>query len=373
MSAAFYDGGRRDESQLRLFLKLRDGDSAAVAHGGFDLSAGLFDVFFQRTGIWDIGVYAFFESELLGTIEVITAPVSGTVGTFAPVFLDDGAADRSLLCRGFVEAGKVAAEHDEVSAHGKSQCDVVVVNDAAVGADRYVDAGSLVVFISGLAYFDESRCLAAADALGLTGDADGAAADADLDEVSACFCEEEEAFSVDDIACADLDFFAVAFTDPVDGDLLPFGEAFRGVDAEDICTCVYEERYAVCVVSGIDAGTDDEAFLCIEHFIRVFLMGVVVFAEYEAIETAVFIEDRQGIDLVVPDDVIRFGEGDAVIGFDKFFDRGHEVLDLLALVHAAYAVVSGGNDAYHFAVGSAVFRDGDGGVACLCLEGEDIR
>ena len=128
---------------------------------------------------------------------------------------------------------------------------MVVVNDAAVGADRYVDAGSLVVFISGLAYFDESRCLAAADALGLTGDADGAAADADLDEVSACFCEEEEAFSVDDIACADLDFFAVAFTDPVDGDLLPFGEAFRGVDAEDICTCVYEERYAVRVVSGM--------------------------------------------------------------------------------------------------------------------------
>ena len=79
MSAAFYDGGRRDESQLRLFLKLRDGDSAAVAHGGFDLSAGLFDVFFQWTGIWDIGVYAFFESELLGTIEVITAAVSGTV------------------------------------------------------------------------------------------------------------------------------------------------------------------------------------------------------------------------------------------------------------------------------------------------------
>ena len=52
MSAAFYDGGRRDESQLRLFLKLRDGDSAAVAHGGFDLSAGLFDVFFQRTGCY---------------------------------------------------------------------------------------------------------------------------------------------------------------------------------------------------------------------------------------------------------------------------------------------------------------------------------
>ena len=197
-------------------------------------------------------------------------------------------------------------------------------------------------------------------------------ADADFDEVSASFCEEEEAFSVDDIACADFDFFAVTFTDPVDGDLLPFGEAFGGVDAEDICACVYEERHAVSVVSGIDAGTDDEAFLRVEHFIRVFLMGVVVFAEYEAIEAAVFIEDRQGIDLVVPDDVIGFGEGDAVIGFDKFVDRGHEVFDLFALVHAAYAVVSGGNDAYHFAVGGAVFRDGDGGVTGLCFEGEDV-
>ena len=207
MCAAFYDGGCGYECQLSFLLQFRNGDSAAVAHGSFDLSAGLFDVVFERTSVRNVGVNAFFELEFLFSAEVIACPVSGSVGTFAPVFFDDCAANGSGRGWGFVEACEVSAEHDEVSAHSECEGDVVVIYDAAVGAYRYIDAGFFVVFISCLAYFNESGSLAAANALCLTGDADGAAADADFDEVCASFSEEEEAVSVDNVACAYFYFF----------------------------------------------------------------------------------------------------------------------------------------------------------------------
>ena len=67
---------------------------------------------------------------------------------------------------------------------------VVVVNDTAVRADRNIDAGLLEILVTGGCNLDQSRSLTAADALLLTGDADGAAADADLDEVRARLGEE---------------------------------------------------------------------------------------------------------------------------------------------------------------------------------------
>ena len=42
---------------------------------------------------------------------------------------------RTLFVGALVEAGEVAAQHDEVGTHGQCQGDVVVVDDAAVGAD----------------------------------------------------------------------------------------------------------------------------------------------------------------------------------------------------------------------------------------------
>ena len=138
---------------------------------------------------------------------------------------------------------------------------MVVINDAAVGAYRYVNAGFLVVFISGLAYFDEGGCLAAADTLCFTGNADGAAADAYFDEVSACFGQEEEAVTVDYVACTYSDLAVVFFMDPVQGNLLPFGEAFGGVDAENVSACFHQLRHSFFIVTGIDAGAYDEALL----------------------------------------------------------------------------------------------------------------
>ena len=195
MGAALDDAGRGDEGELGLVLEFGDAERTAVAHGGLDLEDGLGDVFFQGTRVGDIGVDTLFEGELLVAAQVIALPVAGAVGALAPVLLDVGAADEELLGRALVKAGEVAAQHDEVRAHGQGQGNVVVVDDTAVGADGDVDAGLLEIFVAGLADLDQGGRLTAADALGLAGDADGAAADTDLDEVGAAVRQEAEARS----------------------------------------------------------------------------------------------------------------------------------------------------------------------------------
>ena len=139
-----------------------------------------------------------------------------------------------IYIRGLVEPGEVPAEHQEVGAHGEGEGHMVVMDDAAVGADGNIDAGLFIVLVAGRAHIDESSGLATADALGLTGDADGAAADADFDEIRAAVREETEAFFIDNVAGAAFDGVAVVFLDPLERAFLPLGITFRGVDAEDV-------------------------------------------------------------------------------------------------------------------------------------------
>jgi hypothetical protein len=76
-----------------------------------------------------------------------------------------------------------------------------------------------------LGHINEGRSLAAANALLLPGDADGAAAYAYLDKVRAAVCKEPEALSVHDVARADLYLIAVFAADPGECPLLPFRKA----------------------------------------------------------------------------------------------------------------------------------------------------
>ena len=133
-----------------------------------------------------------------------------------------------------VKAGEVAAEHQKVRAHGEGERHVIVVDDAAVGADGNIDARFAEIFVARGGDLDESGRLTAADALGLARDADGTAADADLDKVCAALGEEAEAVAVDHIARADLHGIAVVLTHEVNDLLLPDRVALGRVDAEHI-------------------------------------------------------------------------------------------------------------------------------------------
>ena len=249
---------------------------------------------------------------------------------------------------------------------------MVILHDAAVGADGDVNAGLLVVLVAGLGDLNDRRSLTASDALSLAGDADGAAADADLDEVCAGLGQEQEALAVNDVACADLHLVAVVLADPGDGAGLPLAEALGGVDAEHIHTGLYQRGHALGEVAGVDARADNVALVLVEQLVDVLLVGVIVLAENHILQMAFHIDERQGVDLVVPDDVVAVMQAGGGGGRDQLVQRGHELGDLEVHRHAGQAVVAAGHDAQQLAVGGAVVGDSDGGVTGAGLEVEHI-
>ena len=97
-------------------------------------------------------------------------------------------------------------------------------------------------------------------------------------------------------------------------------------------------------------------------------MGVVVLAEHERHQVVVGIHDGQGVQFVVPDDVVGLFKRGVGRGHHELLARGHEVGHLLGQLHAGEAVVALGDDAEQLAVGRAVLGDGHGGMAVLLLQ-----
>ena len=97
MSTAFDNGGGGYERQFCFLLQFCNGKGTAVAHGRLNFGTGFGYVFFQRTCIRYIGVDAFFKEKFLFSAEIIAAPVTGSIGTFAPCLLyTSDAADETL-------------------------------------------------------------------------------------------------------------------------------------------------------------------------------------------------------------------------------------------------------------------------------------
>src|SRR5699024_6314280 len=156
---------------------------------------------------------------------------------------------------------------------------------------------------------NDCGCLTTADTLLLTGDADRAAADTDLDEVRASLCQEAEALAVNDVACANLYGVAVVLANPCDAARLPLREAFRGVDAQYVSASLDQCRYTLSVVTGVDARANDVALVLVEQLERIFLMRIIVLAEYHVYQMLILIYQRQGVELMIPDDIVCFLEG----------------------------------------------------------------
>ena len=245
--------------------------------------------------------------------------------------------------------------------------------DTAVGADGHIDAGLLEVFVPGCGNFDQSRCLTAADALGLAGDADGTAADADLDKVRAGLSQEPEAVLIDHVARADLDGVAVVLPYPCNGLGLPAGVALGGIDHQHVHTGLQQRGNTGRIVPGIDAGAHQIAFFAVQQFLRILLVGGVVLAEHEVHQVVIFIDDGQAVQLVVPDDVVGSLQRGILGSGDQLGAGGHKGGHLIVGVHAGNAVVPGGDDAQQLAGGCAVVGDGDGREAVARLQSQHVR
>ena len=101
------------------------------------------------------------------------------------------------------------------------------MHNTAIRAYRNINAGSLIVFITGCTYINQGSSLTTSDTLGLTGNTDGTAADTNLDKVSTCLGQEHKAFTVNYIAGTNLHILAEILMDVFQGNALPLGEALR--------------------------------------------------------------------------------------------------------------------------------------------------
>ena len=250
---------------------------------------------------------------------------------------------------------------------------MIVLHDAAVGADGHIDAGLLKILIPLGGHVDDCGGLTAADTLGLTGDADGTAADADLYEVGSGICQEAEALAVYHVACAYLYGVAVFGTDPLQAVLLPVGIALGGIHHQHIHAGLHQGGDPLFIVPGIDAGTHHVALLAVQQFQGVALVGIIVLAEHEAHQAPVLGDDGQGVELVVPDDVVGHFQAGALRCGDDLLHRGHKVRHTGRGVHAADPVIPAGDQAQQTAGAGAVLGDGHGGMAGARLQRQHIR
>ena len=126
------------------------------------------------------------------------------------------------------------------------------------------------------------------------------------------------------------------------------------------------------VVAGVDARADQIALLRVLEGEGVLLVLGVVLAENEVAQAVVLIHNGQGVELVLPDDVVGLLERGGGGSSDELFARRHKIAHLEVCAHAADAVVTARDDAEEFPVGHGVLSDGDGGEAVFLLEREHI-
>ena len=101
------------------------------------------------------------------------------------------------------------------------------------------------------------------------------------------------------------------------------------------------------------------------------VLGVVL-AEDEVHQVVVLVHHGQGVDLVVPDDVVGLFQGGGGGGGDELLAGGHEVTHGHVRAHPGHAVVAAGDQAQELAGGGGVLGDGDGGEAVLLLQGQHV-
>ena len=102
-------------------------------------------------------------------------------------------------------------------------------------------------------------------------------------------------------------------------------------------------------------------------------MRIVVLTENETVKASIFIQNRKGIDLIIPDNIIGFGKCDAEPGSDQLFKRRHKIGNLLAAVHTAHTVITARYDPHQFPVRCTVLCNRHRGMPRLFLQRKDIR
>ena len=101
-------------------------------------------------------------------------------------------------------------------------------------------------------------------------------------------------------------------------------------------------------------------------------MLVVVLTENKGTKTTVFINNRERVELVVPNNIVSFLKGCSLGSGYKLFKRSHKGTYLFVAVHTAYAVVTAGNNTDKLAFAGTVFGNGNGRVTGTFLKLQNV-
>ena len=104
----------------------------------------------------------------------------------------------------------------------------------------------------------------------------------------------------------------------------------------------------------------------------VFLVLIIVLAEYEIAQLAVLRNNRQRVELMFPNDIICFLQRGAFGSGDQLFKRSHKAFDLLGRIHTADAVIATRNDTHKTTLGSAILGNSNGRVTRFLLQSKHV-
>ena len=148
--------------------------------------------------------------------------------------------------------------------------------------------------------------------------------------------------------------------DPRETVALPFGEAIGGIHAEHICSGRNEGRNPFLIITGVDSGSAEQPFMGVEQLQRILLVVVIVFTENQSQQMAVLVDHGKLIELMFPDDVVRFGQAHPGFGVNNLIHGRHEITDFCICRETGNTVIPRGDQTEKLAIRTAVIGNGDG-------------
>ena len=87
------------------------------------------------------------------------------------------------------------------------------------------------------------------------------------------------------------------------------------------------------------------------------LVGIIILAEYECLQMLVFIDDRQLVQLVLPDHIVCFTQRASLVAVNQLFKRRHEIRYFGGWIHTGGTVISACDNTEQLSLRCTVFRN----------------
>ena len=98
------------------------------------------------------------------------------------------------------------------------------------------------------------------------------------------------------------------------------------------------------------------------------LVGIIILAEYECLQMLVLINDRQLVQLVLPNHIVCLAQRAALITIDQLFKRCHEIRYSCRWIHTGGTIISACDNTEQLSLRCTVFGNRHGRMSCFFLQ-----